>query len=68
MGENMDTPCIRQCTLDGENVCRGCFRTLDEIVAWHDADGSRRRQILAAAARRRIDVLDEQPCLEYSTP
>ena len=61
----MDTPCIRQCTLDGNNVCRGCYRSLDEIVAWHDADVRRRRQILSEAARRRTDTVDEQPCLEY---
>lgn len=61
----MDTPCIRQCTLDGDNVCRGCYRTLDEIVAWHDADAKRRRQILTEAARRRTDTVDEQPYLEH---
>lgn len=61
----MDTPCIRQCTLDGDNVCRGCYRTLDEIVAWHDADEPHRRQILSEAARRRVDIVNKRPCLEY---
>lgn len=28
------SPCTRVCTLDADNVCIGCRRTIDEIVAW----------------------------------
>ncbi len=28
------SPCLNICTLDGQGVCRGCFRTLDEIAGW----------------------------------
>ena len=28
------SPCIRKCGLDEREVCRGCFRTIDEIMTW----------------------------------
>ncbi|EKO3464267.1 DUF1289 domain-containing protein [Vibrio fluvialis] len=28
------SPCIRNCCLDDNDVCLGCFRTLEEILAW----------------------------------
>jgi predicted Fe-S protein YdhL (DUF1289 family) len=28
------TPCINICTLDENQVCLGCRRTLDEIAEW----------------------------------
>ena len=47
------SPCVRNCCLDDNDVCMGCYRHLDEILAWGAADGDARRQILARAARRR---------------
>ncbi len=29
-----ESPCINMCTLDEAKQCMGCFRTLDEIIAW----------------------------------
>ena len=49
------SPCVRNCCLDDANVCLGCGRTLDEILAWHDADADGRRAILALAEQRRAD-------------
>ncbi len=28
------SPCLNICTLDEQGVCRGCYRTLDEIAGW----------------------------------
>ncbi len=28
------SPCLNICTLDERGVCRGCYRTLDEIAGW----------------------------------
>lgn len=47
------SPCIRNCSLDAQRICRGCFRALDEIVAWSDADEATRHDILERAAARR---------------
>lgn len=46
------SPCVRNCCLD-DDVCLGCGRKLDEILAWHGADADGRREILVLAAERR---------------
>ena len=28
------SPCLNICSLDGQGICRGCFRSLDEIAGW----------------------------------
>jgi predicted Fe-S protein YdhL (DUF1289 family) len=47
------SPCVRNCCLDDHDVCLGCGRSLDEILAWHSADAAGRRVILEHAAERR---------------
>lgn len=50
------SPCINVCKMDpGTGLCRGCFRTLDEIAAWSASSDATRLEILAAVARRRQD-------------
>ena len=46
------SPCVRLCTLDEDDICIGCWRTLDEICAWGSAGNNRRREILERAAER----------------
>lgn len=53
MGDRVKSPCVRRCCLNECNVCLGCFRTLQEILDWHEADDDERRRILAGAAERR---------------
>lgn len=47
------SPCVRNCCLDDDLTCLGCFRSLDEIKEWSIADDDRRRVILRNAAQRR---------------
>jgi predicted Fe-S protein YdhL (DUF1289 family) len=47
------SPCVRNCCLDDELTCLGCFRSLDEIREWGVVDGDRRRVILQNAEQRR---------------
>ena len=54
--DNLASPCVRNCCLDDDNVCLGCGRSLDEIVAWSTADDDRETrdlepQPMRAAAR-----------------
>lgn len=46
-------PCLRKCCLDDEDVCLGCFRTLEEIMHWNEAAEEERRAILENAGQRR---------------
>ena len=49
----VESPCIDLCTLDDDDICVGCFRSIAEICAWGDAVEEQRRLILQAAAGRR---------------
>lgn len=49
-----DSPCIRQCCLNEQDICLGCFRSLDEILAWGHADPAQKQRILEQAAERRV--------------
>lgn len=46
------SPCVRNCCLDDQDICLGCFRSLAEIVGWGGADDLERRAIVARAADR----------------
>jgi len=48
------SPCIRNCCLNDEDVCLGCFRSLAEIVSWADADNPTRQLVLDNTVRRRL--------------
>lgn len=48
----VESPCIRKCTLDDDDICVGCFRSIDEICAWGGASNLQRREILECARER----------------
>ncbi|MEG3617550.1 DUF1289 domain-containing protein [Magnetovibrio sp. PR-2] len=50
--EPIASPCIGMCTLNDQDICIGCCRTLNEIKAWGDADDSARRAILERVSKR----------------
>ncbi|NOU13494.1 MAG: DUF1289 domain-containing protein [Methylococcaceae bacterium] len=49
---SVESPCIRNCCLDEDDVCLGCFRTLEEIKCWSIIDHSAKREILENASIR----------------
>ena len=50
---SVPSPCVRQCCLDPSDVCMGCFRTLKEICAWHEAPRQEKLEILERSRLRR---------------
>jgi predicted Fe-S protein YdhL (DUF1289 family) len=46
-------PCIRNCCLNDDDICLGCYRTLAEITQWGEADDQERIIILKNADQRR---------------
>ena len=50
-----ESPCVRNCCLDTDNVCLGCGRSLAEILEWHHADNQRRKTI-RQHAKSRLDT------------
>ena len=49
----VESPCIRICTLDDDDICLGCYRDIGEICAWAGASDSERLRIIEAAETRR---------------
>ena len=54
--QRVESPCVRKCTLDENDICVGCFRSIDEICAWGGASNEKRREILQSCERRRQEV------------
>jgi predicted Fe-S protein YdhL (DUF1289 family) len=50
---SVESPCVRNCCLDDDNVCMGCGRKLHEIVAWSTSTDDEKRAILARSSERR---------------
>ncbi len=48
----VDSPCVRNCCLDGADICMGCGRHLEEILQWHRASEHEREIILKRASVR----------------
>ncbi|RTZ16620.1 DUF1289 domain-containing protein [Vibrio aquaticus] len=46
-------PCIRHCCLDQEDICLGCFRSLEEILNWSQSTDSEKRKVLRLCEQRR---------------
>jgi len=51
--KQVESPCVRNCCLNEEDICLGCFRHIDEIVEWSSADNIRRQVILECAIQRK---------------
>ncbi|MCM5560335.1 DUF1289 domain-containing protein [Pleomorphomonas sp. JP5] len=57
----VETPCIKICQiLEGETLCLGCGRTLDEIARWTSMRHEERLAIMAGLAERlkQADIQD----------
>ncbi len=50
--DNIQSPCIRNCCLDHDDVCLGCFRSLAEIIAWGQSSNDKRKKILSNSGNR----------------
>ena len=34
------SPCVRRCCLTDDDICLGCFRSLEEILRWSESNTS----------------------------
>jgi predicted Fe-S protein YdhL (DUF1289 family) len=50
----ISNPCVRNCCLDDDDVCLGCFRTLDEILGWRALTSEQREKAMIEIEKRRI--------------
>ena len=60
----LESPCNGVCTIASDRegaaagLCRGCFRTIDEIARWRAMARCERARVLAACDRRRAAHLE----------
>ena len=47
------SPCIRQCCLDEQDICVGCFRTIEEIIHWSASSDAEKTQIIERCKQRK---------------
>jgi predicted Fe-S protein YdhL (DUF1289 family) len=52
INRSVPSPCVRNCCLNEEDVCLGCFRTLNEIIGWSESNNETRLIILQKAEKR----------------
>ncbi|HIF55357.1 MAG TPA: DUF1289 domain-containing protein [Methylococcaceae bacterium] len=52
-GQPVASPCIRQCSLNAHDICRGCFRSITEITQWSLLDSQARQGVMSNADRRK---------------
>jgi len=56
------SPCTSVCEMDAHTgLCRGCFRTLDEIARWSMLDDDARRIVMAELPARRARFGSAEP-------
>lgn len=56
--ENL-SPCIRNCCLNEDDICLGCFRHIDEIVGWNGKDKDEQIAIVQRSEQRKIQFTDK---------
>ncbi|MGN0932908.1 DUF1289 domain-containing protein [Falsigemmobacter intermedius] len=61
----MDSPCINICSLRGDGLCAGCWRSLDEIAGWTQMTDRERRRIMAELPGRA--AADDKAVISNST-
>jgi predicted Fe-S protein YdhL (DUF1289 family) len=50
---NIKSPCIHVCTHDSDNICLGCYRSLEEIRKWYVSTDEEKLETINNAEKRR---------------
>jgi len=64
----MESPCINICALRADDICAGCWRSLDEIAAWSSLTEAERRRIMADLPARKAEAEAEADKAVISNP
>lgn len=49
---DVESPCVRNCCLDQEDICLGCFRHIDEITSWTSLSNENKKAVLERCKSR----------------
>ena len=53
--EMISSPCVRNCCLNEQDYCLGCYRHLDEIVGWRRYSEAERLAIMAECQQHKLN-------------
>lgn len=63
------SPCVDVCRMNARSgLCDGCWRRIDEIVAWSGLDDAARRAVWRAIEQRRADAALPSPARRVDKP
>ena len=51
--QQIASPCVRNCCLDEDDVCLGCFRHVDEIMQWRELTEPQKQAVITLTVERR---------------
>ncbi|QOL27287.1 DUF1289 domain-containing protein [Thalassotalea sp. LPB0316] len=49
-----NSPCIDNCCLDEQDVCTGCYRTINEICQWRSMSDAEKIDVYQRIAKRKL--------------
>lgn len=52
---DINKPCIKQCCLNEEEICLGCFRTFNDMCLWNKSSIEEKKEMMQRAERRKIE-------------
>jgi predicted Fe-S protein YdhL (DUF1289 family) len=53
----IESPCIRECCLDSQDICIGCARHINEITGWQKLSEQEKKLIVSRCDTKRKDQL-----------
>ncbi|MEC8474152.1 MAG: DUF1289 domain-containing protein [Planctomycetota bacterium] len=54
----LQSPCTGICKLNPQNICEGCFRTVDEIARWGSSSPAEQHEMIAKCEARRQTLIE----------
>jgi len=58
--EMLESPCINICELNNDDICSGCYRSLDEIALWSGYSDQDKLRILENTEQRKMSLQKSQ--------
>lgn len=57
MNSSVNSPCTGLCHFNVKaEICTGCFRTIDEIIAWQTYSNNEKLEVVNKAKHRKINL------------
>ncbi len=60
------SPCKNTCSVNKDNICPGCGRTVDEVTGWEAADNTLKQEIVINSDKRLKEIQAQWPWKQNS--